>query len=220
MQRIGVIGAGTFGEALATELTEMGAEVLLLERNRDKVQDLVSTVSRAVQGEATSVNVLAEAGFKDCDIVVVELGASMEASILATITLKEMGVRHVVARAASDIHAKVLSRVGADEVVNPNKERAVRLARALVAPSVLDYFEISEGVGVIEIKAPAKLIGKSLAEANIRDTYGGTVLSLRRGAGPKDKQSNIIAPTGDDVIREGDTLVIFGAEKDLGGLEE
>ncbi len=220
MQRIGVVGAGRFGTVLALSLAERGAEVIVLEEDRGKVQSIADFVTRAVQGDASQASALAEAGFKDCDTVVVALGSNMEGSILSTIHLKELNVPTVVARAESDIHGKVLDRVGADQIVNPNKERAQRLARALIAPSVFDYFEISEGVGVIEIKAPSRLVGKSLAEARIRNVYGGTVLSLRRGGDGEGEQHNIVAPTAEDVIEEGDKLVIFGPEKELRRLEE
>ncbi len=215
MRRIGIIGAGRFGSALATGLAEKGVEVTLLDRDRDKVQRLSSVVAKAVAGDATDGETLVQAGFGDCDVVVVAIGPGMEASILATQLLKEMNVSTVIAKAGTDTHGKVLSRVGADQVVYVDRERAARLARTLSGESALDYFEISEGVSIVEMKAPWYFCGKSFAESKIRNVRGVTVLAIRRQSRPAERRINIIAPTGDDVIEEDDTLVIFGPNDNL-----
>lgn len=219
MQRIGIIGAGRFGMVLAQSLAERGADVLLMDADRDKINRVSSSISKAVRGDATDADALTEAGFGECDSVVVAIGGSMEASILATIMLKEMNIREIVARAESDIHGKVLERVGADRVVHPNRDMARRVARSIWAPTVLDYFQISDGVSIMEVIAPKRFIGKSLAESKIRNELGVTVLALRRAPDADGKRTRIVTPTGNDVIEEGDSLTVFGDDKHLRKLE-
>jgi len=219
MQRVGIIGAGRFGSVLAQSLAERGVEVLLLDRSAEAVKRMTNAVSRPVQGDATNANALTEAGFADCDSVVVAIGGNMEASILATIVLKEMKVKHVVARAESDIHGKVLERVGADRVIYINRDMARRLAMHLWAPTVLDYFEIADGVSIVEMKAPRKFWGKTIAGLNIRPEYGVTIMTIRR-KNAEGKVENLVTPTGEDAIEEEDILVVFGADANVKKLEQ
>jgi len=213
LKRIGVIGAGRFGSALAEYLVKNDAEVLLLEQDMDIVQRMSSIVPKTIQGDASDVNALAELGFHECDAAVVAIGVNMEGSVLATMNLKELKVPYVVARAVSDTHGKVLERVGANLVVYPDKERAIRLAKSLLVPSALDSFEIIEGASVVDIAAPPEFVGKSLAETDIRRTHGVTVLAIKRVQGRRKK--SILNPSGADIIEAGDTLVVFGSDKTL-----
>jgi len=215
MKRIGVIGAGRFGLALSESLTERGAEVLLLDRNGGLIQRTANLVARAVQGDATDEAALRESGFDDCDTAVVAIGSNMEGSILATMSLKELGVPYIVAKAATDLHAKVLERVGAHLVVCPNRERAQRLARSLLARSPLDYFEISKGVSVVEMEAPETFLGKTLVESKLRGDYDVTVLAIKRKKAEGKEPEVIVSPGADDTIQENDTLVLFGPDKKL-----
>lgn len=220
MKRIGIIGGGRFGFSLAQALVERGVEVLALDKDRDVVDRLAGIVAKAMEGDATDEGTLEAAGFRDCDIVVVAVGSDMESSVLTTVMLKEMKISCIVAKAMSDLHGKVLTRVGADRVVYPDRDMAARLARMLVAPSVLDYVEVSEGISVIEIAAPLEFVGKTLGESKIRKTYGVTVLVLRRAPQPDGHQDTIISPNADDVIELGDTMVVFGADEKLRSLEK
>ena len=220
MRRIGIIGGGRFGASLSEALAEHGMEVLLLDRDRDIVDRMAGVVAKAMQGDATDEATLDAAGFRDCDMVVVAVGTDMESSVLATLSLKEMHIQTVIAKASSDIHGKVLSRVGADRVIYPNKDMARRLARTLVAPSVLDYVEVSDGVSVLEIAAPLEYVGKTMAESKIRKSYGVTVLVLRRAPQTDGTQETIISPTADDVFALGDTMVVFGTDDKLRRLEK
>ncbi len=219
MRRIGIVGGGRFGASLAETLAERGVEVMLLDRDRSVVDRLAGVVAKAMEGDATEEGTLEAAGFRDCDMVVVAVSSDMECSLLATLALKEMKVPVVIAKAASDMHGKVLSRVGADRVVYPDKDMAARLARTLVAPSVLDYVEVSEGVSVLEIQAPLQFVSKTLSECRIRKLYGATVLVLRRAKQPDGTQETLVSPNADDVIELGDTMVIFGADEKLRALE-
>ena len=215
MKRIGIIGAGRFGQSLAESLAEKGAEVLLIDEKRETVQELSEYVTKAVQGDATNPRALADAGFQECDTVVVAIGTNIEGSIMATVNCKELGIPTVVAKAVSDMHGKVLKRVGADIVVYPNKDRATRLARSLLARNPIDLFEIADGISVAEIAAPGFLVNKTLAEGSVRQRFGVTVLAIRRLAEDPRLPRNLIIATGDVKIAREDRLLVFGADKKI-----
>jgi trk system potassium uptake protein TrkA len=221
MKRIGIIGAGRFGSELAENLARRGAEVVILERDRKIVQRLSDVMGKVVQGEATDITALQEAGFQECDAAVVAIGLNMEGSILATMNLKELNVPYVVAKADSDMHGRVLERVGANYVIYPDRERAIRLARSLLAGQEVDFFEIGEGVSVVEMKAPARFTGRTLTDCELRKKYGVTALAIKHEAtSARGAAKCIISPMGEDLIEEGDTLVLFGPDRKLEGLAE
>jgi trk system potassium uptake protein TrkA len=212
MQRVGIIGGGRFGSALASCLVQRGVEVVLLDRDRGIVQRMMSVVSRAVEGDATEMQTLIEAGFERCDTAVVAIGTDLEGSILATMNLKELKIRQVVSKAATELHGSVLQRLGADRVIYPDRDMAIRLARSIAAPSILDYIELSGGASIVEMKTPSELVGKTLGEAKIRNIYGVHVLALRH-KGVDRAEETTIAPSGSDTISDGDTLVLFGPDE-------
>ncbi len=220
MKRVGIVGAGRFGASLSQSLVERGVEVLVIDRQRDVVDHMAGIVAKAMEGDATEEGTLDAAGFRDCDIAVVAVGSDMESSVLTTLILKEMKIACVIAKAASDVHGKVLQKVGADRVVYPDREVAARLARSLVSPSVLDYVEVAEGISVLEIAAPMEFVGKTLGELQIRKKYGVTVLVLRRAQQDEGKQETIVSPDADDTVELGDTIVIFGLDEKLRRLEQ
>ena len=131
MNRVAIIGAGRFGMALAEALSEAGVEVLLVERNGNLVQAALNVVSSAVQGDATNARALEDAGLKECDVAVVAIGGNVEASLLATANCKELNVGTVIAKATSELHGKILEKLGADQVIFPDRESARRLARSI-----------------------------------------------------------------------------------------
>jgi trk system potassium uptake protein TrkA len=209
---VGIIGGGRFGSALASCLVQRGVEVVLLDRDRGIVQRMMSVVSRAVEGDATEMQTLIEAGFERCDTAVVAIGTDLEGSILATMNLKELKIRQVVSKAATELHGSVLQRLGADRVIYPDRDMAIRLARSIAAPSILDYIELSGGASIVEMKTPSELVGKTLGEAKIRNIYGVHVLALRH-KGVDRAEETTIAPSGSDTISDGDTLVLFGPDE-------
>jgi trk system potassium uptake protein TrkA len=218
MRSIGVIGGGRFGSTLAVSLAQQGIEVLFMDKDRSVVQHMSDVVTKAVQGDAADREALSEAGFGSCDVVVVAMGSNLEACILATMALKELNVAKVIAKASSENAGKVLARVGADQVTYPERDRALRLARTLTARTILDYIQVSPGTGIVEVQAPEKFIGRPLAETRIRSLYGLTVLEIRRGQG--DQSIRITGPSGDDVVTENDTLVLFGSDENLRRFEK
>lgn len=219
MERIGIIGGGRFGTTLAMELTQKGGEVLFMDKARDVVQRLSGVVAKAVQGDATDIEALSEAGFGACETVVVAIGSNVEASILATMALKDLRVARIIAKASTDTHGKVLERVGVNQIIYPERERASRLARTLAAQSIIDYIEVAEGTGIIEIQAPPMFQNKTLSEANIRGSFGLTVLAIYRAAGESGRRQTLQVPAGSDLVHEGDVLVLFGPDDKIRDLE-
>ena len=214
MKRIGIIGAGRFGMALAESLANAGTEVLLIDRNRPAMQN-ASEFATALQGDATQPHVLEEAGFGECDVVIVAIGSNIEASMMATANCKEIGVPNVVAKATSELHGKILRRIGADSVVYPDRDSAHRLARAIANHEVVDFLEVSEGYSIAEIEVPDGVRGKTLAEADLRNKTGVTVLCIRRSDPDPKKPRRIVIPHANDVIEPGDRLIVFGETKSI-----
>ena len=217
MKRIGIIGAGRFGMALAESLANAGAEVVLIDRNRPAMQ-MAGEFATALQGDATQPHVLEEAGFGECDVVVVAIGSNMEASVMATANCKELGVPNVVAKATSELHGKILRRIGADSVIYPDRDSAHRLAMSIANHNVIDFFEVSEGYSIAEIATPEDIRGKTLAEADLRKRTGVTVLCIRRPAADAKKPRKVIVPQADDVLNADDRLIVFGETRQLDSL--
>lgn len=217
MKRIGIIGAGRFGMSLAESLANAGTEVLLIDRNRPAMQN-ASEFATALQGDATQQHVLEEAGFAECDVVIVAIGSNMEASIMATANCKELGVPNVVSKATSELHGKILRKIGADSVVYPDRDSAHRLARAIANHAVVDFLEVSEGYSIAEIDVPDGVRGMSLAEADLRKKSGVTVLCIRRADEDPKKPRRIVIPQASDTLEPGDRLIVFGETRKLDAL--
>lgn len=213
-KRIGIIGAGRFGMSLAESMMNAGMEVVLVDRNRPAMQS-ASEFATAIQGDATQPHVLEEAGFGECDVVVVAIGSNIEASMMATANSKELGVETVIAKASSELHGKILRRIGADSVVYPDRDSAHRLARAIANHDVVDFLEVSEGYSIAEIDVPENVRGKTLAESSFRTATGLTVLCIRRHAEDSKEPRTVIIPQATDVLREDDRLIVFGETKRL-----
>ena len=217
MKRIGIVGAGRFGMSLAESLANAGAEVVLIDRNRPAMQQAGEFVT-ALQADATQPHVLEEAGFGECDVVVVAIGSNMEASVMTTANCKELGIPNVVAKATSELHGKILKRIGADQVIYPDRDSAHRLAMSIANHNVLDFYEVSDGYSIAEVAAPESIVGKTLAEADLRKKKNLTVLCIRRPDADPKKPRKVIIPQADDMINEGDRLILFGETKKLDSL--
>ena len=219
MKRVGIIGAGRFGLSLAEALAETGIEVLLIDRNNALVQAAIKKVTWAVQCDATSANALESAGISECDTVVVAIGSNVEASMLVTANCKELGIKTVISKATSEIHGKILDKLGADHVVYPDRESAHRLARNITEHNAYDLLEISEGLSLAEIDVPEACVGKTLAEADIRKKSGVTVLCIRR-PDPKNnrKPLQVLIPNPNDAFEAEDKLIVFGTTSGIDAL--
>ena len=214
MRRVGIIGAGRFGSALAESLSNGEAEVLLIDRNRAAMQ-ATSDFATAVQGDATDPRALEEAGFGECDIAVVAIASNVEASMMATANCKELGIPKVVAKAANELHGKILRRIGADAVIYPDRDSANRLARSIVNHNAVDFLEVSEGCSIAEIDVPPEAVGKSLAESDFRNATGFTVLCIRKAQDSQGGRRTVSIPRPADTLELGDKLIVFGETKRL-----
>lgn len=219
-QRIGIIGGGRFGLTLAEALVSNGADVTLLDNDWSVIQGLAESQIRAIQGDATVPGVLRDAGFESVDIAVVAIGSSLEDSTLATIHCKDLKIPRVISKASSTIHGRVLSRIGADNVVYPDRDRAWRLAESILHRRTIDLFEIADGYSIAEITLPPQLAGKTLIEGNVRQTLGLTVLAIRRQPEDPSRPRETIVATGNETLNADDRLVVFGPDKSLSVLSD
>ena len=199
-----VIGLGRFGSKVARQLFEQGCEVLAVDNHSELVQQISQDVTHAVVADARDKDVLRALGVKDFDCAVVAIGGSLGDSVLATMNVKELGVPRVVCKAHDETHRQVLIKLGADQVVIPEQEQAVRLARSLSSHNVLDYIELSDEYGIIEVPAPKSWVGKSLKELNVRAKLGLNILAVKKGS-----KINV-SPAADYAIGEADIMVVLG----------
>lgn len=199
-----VIGLGRFGSETAKSLYRQGCEVLAIDISAELVQQISEEVTQAVVGDARDKEVLRALDAKSFDCGIVAIGDSLGDSVLATMNLKELGVSYIVCKARNETHKQVLNKLGADRVVIPEKENAVRLAKSLGSTNVLDYIELSEDYGIIETPAPEKWDGKSLIELNVRAKLGVNILAVKRDG------EITVSPAADYRILKGDTLVVLG----------
>lgn len=199
-----VIGLGKFGTRAAKRLCELGCEVLALDRKSELVQPISNLVTQAVVGDARDKEVLRALGAKDFECAIVAIGDNLADSVLATMNLKELGVPYIVCKASDETHRQVLMKLGADQVVIPEQEHADRLAKNLSSPNVLDYIELSEEYGIIEIPAPKAWVGKSLKELNVRAKLGVNIIAVKKGSYIN------VSPAADYRIEADDVMVVLG----------
>ena len=209
-----VIGLGRFGTEAAKRLHELGCEVLVIDRKSEFVQQISDNVTQAVVGDARDKGVLRALGAADFDCAIVAIGGSLGDSVLATMNLKELGVPYVVCKAHDETHRQVLLKLGADKVVIPEQEQANRLARNLSSPNVLDYIELSDDFGIIEVPAPTAWISKSLKDLNVRAKLGVNIIAVKQG-----DQINV-SPSTDYEISPGDVMVVLGDTNALNAVQK
>ncbi len=200
-----VVGLGRFGAEVARRLCELGCEVLAVDNHTELVQQISSDVTHAVVADARDKDVLRALGAKEFDCAVVAIGGSLADSVLATMNLKELGVPKVVCKAHDDTHRQVLRKLGADQIVIPEQEQAARLARNLSSHNVLDYIELSDEYGIVEVPTPKSWVGKSLKELNVRAKLGLNILAVKQ-----DNEINV-SPAADYAISAADILVVLGS---------
>ena len=199
-----VIGLGRFGMEVARELCRLGCEVLAMDMNGELVQAVESGVTSAVVGDSRDLKTLKALDVASFDCAVVSIGGDLAASVLTVMNLKELGVPEIVCKAHDEVHRKVLIKLGATRVMIPEKENAVRLAKSLSAPNVLDYIELSGEHGIVEVPAPAAWVGKSLMELQVRAKLGVNIIAIRRG------EKITVSPAADYVIGAEDVVLIVG----------
>jgi len=213
-KQFAVIGLGRFGKSVALALSEMGHDVLAIDNEESNVQEVANSVTHAVRADAREEETLRALGLRNFDAVIVAIGNDIEANILITLMLKEMGIKFVVSKAMNALHGKVLEKIGADKIVFPEKEMGIRLARNLVTFNVMDYIELAPGYSVLETTTPARFAGKSLGELDLRARRGVSVMAIKK------PDEVVIAPGAEAVLGEKDVLIVAGKNEDLNRLQE
>ena len=198
-----VLGLGRFGGAVAAELVRLGYDVLGVDHSEAAVQYYTNTVSHAVQAEITNTSVLRQLGVDDMRHAIVAIGSDLEASILATAALDELGVNSIWAKAVSRQHGRILERVGAHHVVYPEHDMGHQVAH-MIGGRILDWFQLDEQFALVETVVPTKLVGRSLAESGIREKYNVTVVCVKPAGG------KFTYATVDTKLAAGDLLVVAG----------
>ena len=215
MKRVVVIGLGIFGFNLAKDLFEAGLEVIAVDKNKDLVQKIRDFSTKAVMADATEKDVMEAIGIEENDVVIVSFGEDLAASTILTLHLKEMKVKTIIVKAPNEDHKRILEKVGATEVVIPEREMAAKIARSLISPNVMEYIPLTREYTICEIAPPASFIGKSIAEIQLRKRYNIGLLASRDVL--TDQISMI--PGGDFVVKDSDILVVIGKEKDIQDLK-
>jgi len=215
-KQFAVIGLGNFGHYLATRLFEMGHEVLGIDKNARRVQEIRDWVSRAVIADATDPQALKDLELDKMDVVVVSIGSELNNSILATLNVKDLGVNSVVAKSISEAHGRILQKIGAEEVYFPEKDLALTVAQRLDNPNVLDYLPFMEGYSIVQLAPPKEFIGRSLADLDLINRYGVQVIAIKELV----PENVVMIPTGRFIVKNSDVLFLIGPDKALAGLQK
>ena len=219
MERFAVIGLGRFGKRLAILLSDAGAEVIAVDIDRDLVDQVRDNVTVAVVLNATDPEALRSQGIDRVDVAIVGMGDAFEDTVMTTVLLKQLGVARVISRAATEIRASILRRVGADDVVNPERESAHRWCNQLLAPEIVSQFELGEGFSLAQIVAPESFYGKTLAELSLRQKHNVNIVAIRRKDSTEDfdeeREAVISLPMADTLIKPGDLLLLVGSDESM-----
>ncbi len=204
-----VIGLGIFGHEIAVKLAELGNNVLAVDLNSSKVDEIKDYVTEAVMADATNPEVLKELNVKDFDLIILGMGSKLENLILCLTYLKKLGCKRIIAKANSKIQAEILEKIGADEVILPEKEIAEKLAERISHPNIVELLELDKRFKLTEVKVPQKFLGKTIKELDLRRNYNITALILKR----KGKISLITDPNLQ--FEKDDSIVIVGEENTI-----
>ena len=215
-KQFAVIGMGNFGYYLATRLYEKGHEVLAIDKEAQKIQEIKDKVSHAIIADTADPKVLQSLDISQSDTVIVCIGTDLAASILTTLNLRELGVKKIMAKAKSEAHGRILYRVGAHEVFFPEKDLAYSLAEKLHNPNMLEYLPVIGGYSIVEFAPPKEFVGKSLKELDLINKYGVQVVAVKETV--PDKLHLI--PTGKFTIKDSDVLILLGPDESLEKLRE
>jgi len=215
MKNVAILGLSSFGTFLCRTLTSLGVEVLAVDANESRVETVTDLVKRAVVADATSRDALEQLGLEDFDYVVVSLGEKLDASILATLYLKQAGVENLLVKALHEDHETIMSLLGVENVIIPERDMAERVAHRLKRKNLLDFIPIGEGFSVMELETPGRWVGKALSDLHVHRDYQVQIFFTR-----SDNADDFRFPTGDHVLREGEILLLGGRDEDLGRLEK
>ena len=211
MKRVVVIGLGIFGSNIVKELYENGFDVVAIDKNKDAVHRIKDYATKAIVADGTENEVMEHIALHEDDVVIISFGEDLAASTLITLHLKKMKVKNIIVKAPNEEHKLILEKVGATDVIIPEKEVASKVARSLIFPGVLDCLPLSEGYMIFEIAPPSSFFGKSIAELQLRSKYHVEVIAVR------DVLTDHVqmVPPAHYVIKDGEILVVIAKEKDI-----
>jgi trk system potassium uptake protein TrkA len=214
----GVIGLGRFGVAVATTLAELGHDVIGVDGDEERVAELADVITHAIQLDATDAKALRGAGMQEVDVAIVSIGENIEASVLVVMQMKELGIETIVAKAVTPLHGRILKKLGVSRVVFPERDMAIRTARSLAMPNVLDYIQLSDDYSIVDVPVPASFVGRTLQELELRPRLGVTLVAIHRNVAGSAAPVTNIAPPADEVIQTGDVLALLGSRDRLSQL--
>lgn len=206
-----IIGLGKFGMSIAQALAASGQEVMVVDKSEERIKEAADLTTYALEADVTESGILDSLGLGNMDVVIVAVSENMQASILATICAKDAGVPHVVAKAANELHGEILTRIGADEVVYPERSMGVRVAQSLLSDGFSDMFELSPTFSMVEFPLPEVWVGKSLTELHLRKRLNVNVVGYRT----EDTKSVQVKLDPQEPLQSGCTLIVVGENQDL-----
>jgi len=211
MGRVVVIGLGIFGFNVAKDLYENGMEVIAIDKNKEMIQKIRDFSTKAILADGTDKEVMESIGIQQDDVVIISFGEDLAASTLITLHLREMKVRNIIVKAPNEDHKRVLEKIGATEVIIPEREMADKVAKSIISPNILDYIPLSEDYTVSEIVPPVSFMGKTIGELHLRSKYHVEVIAVREML----PERLTMVPRADFVVKDSDVLVVIGKEKDI-----
>ena len=213
-----VIGLGRFGSAVASTLVSLGQDVIGLDDNEDRVREMGELTTNALQIDATDIRALRQAGVNEADVAVISIGENIEASLLVVMQVKDLGVPHIIAKAVTPLHGRILEKLGVTRVIFPEREMAERTARSLVIPNALDYITLSTEFSIVEVTVPDAIRGPDApqhrAARQVRPDAGG-----HQAAGRLARRRRWSRPPADEVLLEGDIVALLGSNEMLARIE-
>jgi trk system potassium uptake protein TrkA len=221
-----VFGLGAFGNEVCRVLSEKGGKVIAFDNRPQPVERIKDQVSQVMVLDSTDEEALRSAPLDNVDIAIVAIGDDVEASVLTTALLKNMGIPYIIARAVSDIHMRVLRQIGANEVINLEIEEGQRVASRLLTTEVLETIPVTEDYSIVELYVPESMVGRSLERLNLRQEYHVNVIAIERFKTNVDEEGNpvkeerVILPTKDDVLLTDDILIVVGRNSDIEAFKE
>ncbi|MBD7907271.1 potassium channel family protein [Sporosarcina gallistercoris] len=213
-QEFVVIGLGRFGGSIVNELIELDASVMAIDKSQDRVDEFAQIATQAVAADTTDESSLRSLGIRNFEHVVVAIGENIQASILTTLILKELGVQTITVKAQNDYHEKVLRKIGADHVIHPERDMGRRIANRMVSNDILDYLELSDEYSIVEIRANQKLSGATLIDLDIRAKYGVNIVAIKR------EDHILVSPQAIEEIQLNDVLIVIGSDVDIHRFEK
>lgn len=211
MKRCIVIGLGIFGNNIVRELSEKGFEVIAIDKSKEAVQRVRDLASKAIVADGTDKEVMEQIGIHEDDTVIISFGEDLAAATLITLHLRQLNVKSIIVKAPNEEHKMILEKVGATDVIIPEKEIANKVARSLISPNVFDYLPLSEDYMIYEMAPPESFLGKSIADLKLRSRYNVMVIAVKDILTDK----VVTLPTADYVIKDGQVMILVGKVSDI-----